>query len=103
MPGPDHRVFYLCRAGEVLAEVAYAPEAGALRFVTHPGIRRHAETIIAQPHSDGVIGFDVRETAAGTERFLGCNPRFWIDMEKAMLAGLNVVALGLWPLGIARR
>lgn len=97
VPGPDLSAFYLCRAGRILAEVAYAPDAGALRFIEHPGIRRHAATIIGHLRYDGVIGFDVREAADGTPCFLECNPRFWINMEKSMLAGLNFVALGLWP------
>lgn len=97
VPGPALRAFYLCRAGQVLAEAVHATAARPFRFIAHPGIRRHAETIIAHLQHDGVIGFHVREAADGTPRFLDCNPRVWIDMERAMLAGVNVIALGLWP------
>ncbi len=57
--------------------------------------------IVSHLAFDGVIGFDIRESPSGFF-FLECNPRFWYNMDIAMVAGLNLVSIGLEPAASGR-
>lgn len=94
--GADLCAFYYCSGGEALAEVVYRPEADALHYLEHRGIREACTKIIRHVGYDGVIGFDVREGSKGLA-FLECNPRFWYNMDLTMLGGMNFIRIGLQP------
>jgi len=93
--GRDLIAFFCCREGRVLDTIVYAKTAGELRFLERNILVTHARRIVAHLACDGVVGFDVREAPDGALSFIECNPRFWYNIDLAMVAGRNFVALGL--------
>lgn len=92
--GRELSAFYLCRRGRILAEVGYYHDKHFVTFVRNEAVRRAAGRIVEHLQYDGVIGFDVMERADRSIALLECNPRFWYNMNYAMLAGLNFVEMG---------
>lgn len=89
--GTDICAFYVCRHGQVQAEAIYRP--GAVEYLRHDRIRNECLKIIRHLRYDGVIGFDIRDDGKALF-FLECNPRFWYNMDRVMLAGMNFVEIG---------
>jgi len=95
--GLDLCAFYLCRNGNIELEVLYHNGGHFIAFIKHPEIGRQCRKIIEAVNYDGVIGFDIRQSASNNLFFLECNPLFWYNMELVMLAGYNFVEMGLRP------
>jgi hypothetical protein len=93
--GRDLCAFYFCRQGKIQLEALYHHGGHFLEFIDHDNIRRQCRRIIKATKYDGVIGFDIRQRGASDFYFLECNPRFWYNMELAMLAGFNFVEVGV--------
>jgi biotin carboxylase len=95
-PGRDLCVSAFCRGGEVVAELMYLRAHGVFSFVSNPQLSDYVRRIARQFAYDGVLCFDARlDEASGEVTLIECNPRFWFNMDVAMRAGLNFVALGL--------
>ena len=93
--GDDLCAFYFCENGKIVTETIYYPGPHALKFIEHFGVREECSKIIKHFHYHGIVGFDLRTDSAGRIFFLECNPRFWRNMDMAMLAGMNPVEVGL--------
>jgi len=51
--------------------------------------------ICAYNNLSGIYNFDMRRDPEGEIYFLECNPRFFFSIAMGMVAGLNLLALGL--------
>lgn len=95
IPGRDLCVFYLCRGGEIVGEVAYTFACHGIRFVQCPKVDAYSRVIAERLALDGVVGFDLRERSDGEVFFIESNPRFWFRMDVMSLAGLDFVRAAL--------
>lgn len=96
VPGEDVCISLFCDGGEVLAEVAYTRRRGTFYFTHDARLSQSARQIARHFRYDGVLAFDSRRTPDGERiEFIECNPRFWFNMDVAMLCGINFVDLGL--------
>jgi biotin carboxylase len=96
--GEDVCISLFCRGGAVLAELAYVRRRARFHHLQVPELSAGARRIARHFAYDGVLAFDGRLTPDGRfGGFIECNPRFWYNMDVAMIAGLNFVALGLAP------
>jgi hypothetical protein len=93
--GRDLCAFYLCREGRIELEVLYHHGGHFIEFIEHQDISQQCRKIIEATNYSGVIGFDIRQRDVSDFYFLECNPRFWYNMELAMLAGFNFVEVGV--------
>lgn len=91
--GVDRSITVFCRRGEVLREVTYSHPGGVFRFEREPGLSAMVAGIVAELALTGVVNFDARLDADGRVWIVECNPRFWFNMDVAMIAGLNFVDL----------
>ncbi len=95
LAGVDICLSSFCQAGEVLATVVYTRGENSICFARHDEFERHAARIAQFFHYTGVLCFDGRLGPDGGVSFIECNPRFWNNMDVAMICGVNFVALGL--------
>ena len=96
VPGQDLCTSLFCDRGEVLAEVAYTRHRGMFHFTHNAVLSAGARRIARHFAYDGVLAFDSRITPDGARvEFIECNPRFWANMDIAMLSGINFVELGI--------
>jgi predicted ATP-grasp superfamily ATP-dependent carboligase len=95
--GREICAFYSCWHGRIVTEVVYHHEDRAMVFMQNDEVHHHATRIVEHFDFHGVIGFDIIERADKSVAFLECNPRFWYNINYAMLAGLNFVEAGLFP------
>jgi predicted ATP-grasp superfamily ATP-dependent carboligase len=93
--GWDVSAFYFCQEGQVKREVVYYHGRYFLEIIEDKSIAAQCRKIIEAIRYSGVIGFDFRQRDDGSFVFLECNPRFWYNMELAMLAGANFVRAGV--------
>ena len=93
--GRDLCAFYFCREGKIELEALYHHGGHFIEFIEHQDISQQCRKIIEATNYNGVIGFDIRQRDADYFYFLECNPRFWYNMELAMLAGPNFVEVGV--------
>lgn len=96
VPGQDLCTSLFCERGNVLAEVAYTRHYGTFYFTQNPILSENTRKIARHFAYDGVLAFDSRITPDGKRvEFIECNPRFWFNIDIAMLSGINFVELGL--------
>jgi len=93
--GRDLCAFYFCREGKIELEALYHHGGHFIEFIEHQDISQQCRKIIEATNYNGVVGFDIRQRDADYFYFLECNPRFWYNMELAMLAGPNFVEVGV--------
>lgn len=94
--GHDISIALYCDSGTVLAEVVYFAQAGIYHFIRNEQISKYAREIASHLRFDGVLCFDARLCPDGRSvKFVECNPRFWYNMDLALIAGINYVRLGL--------
>ncbi|WP_367025640.1 ATP-grasp domain-containing protein [Methylococcus sp. ANG] len=94
--GEDICVSLFCEKGACRQWVAYQRKNGEYRFCRHGRLMDLAQTVARYLQVDGVICFDARlAPGSGMLYLIECNPRFWYNVDYAMLAGANFVALGL--------
>ena len=93
--GSDICISLFCREGEVRASVVYTRDDQTIRFTRHDEFERCARIIAEHCRYTGVLCFDGRLSPSGCVSFIECNPRFWNNMDVAMICGINFVALGL--------
>jgi hypothetical protein len=91
--GVDRSITVLCRDGEVLREVTYSHPGGVFRFEGVQRLSRIVASLVAGLSLTGVVNFDARLDAHGNVWIVECNPRFWFNMDVAMIAGLNFADL----------
>ena len=87
--GTDRCITLFCREGRVLKEVVYEHPGGVFRFLEDKSLSGVAGAIASALKLTGVINFDARIDAQGRVWMIECNPRFYFNMDVAMVAGLN--------------
>jgi biotin carboxylase len=87
--GIDRCITVYCREGQVLKQAIYEHPGGVFRFVEDPELARLAARFASEMNLTGVINFDARIDADGRMWMIECNPRFYFNMDVAMVAGLN--------------
>ncbi|UQN11300.1 ATP-grasp domain-containing protein [Methylococcus capsulatus] len=94
--GEDICVSLFCEKGICRRCVVYQRKNGEYRFRPHGELIEMAQTVARYLQVDGVICFDARLASdSGILYLIECNPRFWYNLDYALLAGVNFVALGL--------
>lgn len=94
--GEEICVSLFCEQGICKQWVAYQRKKGEYRFRRHGELVELAQTVARYLQVDGVICFDARSASdSGILYLIECNPRFWYNVDYALLAGVNFVALGL--------
>nr|WP_081504058.1 ATP-grasp domain-containing protein [Methylococcus capsulatus] len=94
--GEDICVSLFCEQGICRRCVVYQRKNGEYRFRPHGELIELAQTVARYLQVDGVICFDARLASdSGILYLIECNPRFWYNLDYALLAGVNFVALGL--------
>jgi biotin carboxylase len=87
--GIDRCITIFCREGRVLKQAIYEHPGGVFRFVEDAELARLAARFASEMNLTGVINFDARIDAEGRVWMIECNPRFYFNMDVAMVAGLN--------------
>jgi biotin carboxylase len=98
--GVDRCITLFCRDGHVLKQVVYEHPDGVFRFFDDDALAKIAAGIASALNLTGVINFDARIDADGRVWMIECNPRFYFNMDVAMVAGLNIAdwtAIALRP------
>lgn len=87
--GADRCITLSCRDGAVLGQVVYDHAGGAFRFFEDEALSKIAAGIASALKLTGVINFDARIDTQGRVWMIECNPRFYFNMDVAMVAGFN--------------
>ena len=93
--GEDIGSSVFCLKGEVKAFVLHQFQRSVYRTFFDARVLNDIERIARQCQLDGVFNFDMRLSADGEVYYLECNPRFFFSISRAMIAGINLVAMGL--------
>ncbi|QJD28695.1 ATP-grasp domain-containing protein [Methylococcus geothermalis] len=93
--GEDVCISLFCVEGVCTHRVVYKRKKG-ICFFEHNVLSELAQAIARHVKFDGVICFDARISSGGEAVCLiECNPRFWYNMDFAMVAGVNFAGLGI--------
>ena len=92
--GVDRSITVFCEHGRVTKRIVYTHPDGVFQFLREPALERIVEDIAARLKLSGVFNFDARIDARGKVWMLECNPRFFFNMDVAMVAGLNFAEAG---------
>jgi predicted ATP-grasp superfamily ATP-dependent carboligase len=95
IPGQDVCISLFCREGSIRAAVMYYYDKNTYFFFDCEPLYHLAKQVVEATNFSGVVNFDARLGPSGKVTLIECNPRFWYNMDIAMLAGLNYVTLGL--------
>jgi hypothetical protein len=87
--GVDRSISIFCRDGTILKQAIYDHPRGEFEFVREPGLARIVARIAHDLRLTGVFNFDARVDAEGRVWMIECNPRFFFNMDVAMVAGMN--------------
>jgi hypothetical protein len=87
--GIDRCITVFCRDGRIQKQVVYEHHRGHFRFLEDAALSRVVAEIATTLNLSGVINFDARIDAEGRIWMIECNPRFYFNMDVAMVAGLN--------------
>lgn len=87
--GIDRCITVFCRDGRIRKQIVYEHQRGHFRFLEDHALARVAAEIAAKLNLTGVINFDARIDVDGRIWMIECNPRFYFNMDVAMVAGLN--------------
>jgi predicted ATP-grasp superfamily ATP-dependent carboligase len=81
--------------GETRIVVGYFRRRQQLTFATNDTFLSYASGIGAHLRTDGLLNFDAQITDEGDVYLLECNPRMYLNLDFAALAGLNFISEGL--------
>jgi biotin carboxylase len=87
--GVDRSISIFCRDGAILKQAIYDHPGGEFKFVKEPRLARIVARITHDLRLTGVFNFDARVDAEGRVWMIECNPRFFFNMDVAMVAGMN--------------
>lgn len=87
--GVDRCITLFCRNGKTSKQVVYEHPGGVFRFFEDDALAKIASRFVSALNLTGVINFDARIDAGGRVWMIECNPRFYFNMDVAMVAGLN--------------
>ncbi len=89
MAGEDWSITVFCRNGAITKQVVYTHPNDVFRFAPQPALENITARIVQTMNLSGVINFDARIAPDGKVWMIECNPRFYFNMDVAMVAGLN--------------
>lgn len=98
--GIDRCITVFCRDGRIRKQVVYEHHRGHFRFLEDDALSRVVAEIASTLNLNGVINFDARIDAEGRIWMIECNPRFYFNMDVAMVAGLNFADWNAMSAGI---
>ncbi|MEJ6022119.1 ATP-grasp domain-containing protein [Ramlibacter sp. PS4R-6] len=102
--GSDVNALLLCKAGDIVAAIAYGLDAGEFRVVDEPRLWALLARAASALQLDGAIGFDMRVGTDGRPWFIECNPRFTYEGSLVgLLSGYNIIREFLVPGTLAPR
>lgn len=87
--GDDRSISVFCRDGTVLKQAIYEHPEGEFRFRKEPALEKLVAEIARELKLTGVFNFDARIDREGRVWMIECNPRFFFNMDVAMVAGMN--------------
>lgn len=87
--GEDRSISIFCRDGAVLKRAIYEHPEGEFRFRKEPALEKLVGEIARELKLTGVFNFDARIDRQGRVWMIECNPRFFFNMDVAMVAGMN--------------
>lgn len=91
--GEDLSITVFCRDGEITKQVVFSHPHGVFRFIRQPELEAITAYIVKTMNLSGVINFDARIAADNKVWMIECNPRFYFNMDVAMVAGVNFARL----------
>lgn len=91
--GEDRSITIFCRKGKVEKQVVYHHPNDVFQFVEEAELSALAADIAQDLNLEGVINFDARVDEDGKVWLIECNPRFYFNMDVAMVAGVNFADL----------
>jgi hypothetical protein len=95
IPGEDISAGVFCVSGEVRAFIAYRYHHQTHATFFDESIFTDIGRLAQHLKLEGVFNFDMRRAENGRIFFLECNPRFFIKLAMAMIAGIDFIGLGL--------
>jgi hypothetical protein len=95
IPGEDISAGVFCAAGEIRGFIAYRYHHQTHMTFFDQSVFDDIGRLARHLNLEGVFNFDMRSTKEGRIFFVECNPRFFIKLAMAMIAGINFVGLGL--------
>jgi len=87
--GEDRSLTVFCHEGRVCSEIVYSHPDGVFAFTSEPAFSALVRSLVKDMKLSGVFNFDARIEAGGKVWLIECNPRFFYNMDVAMVAGLN--------------
>jgi glutathione synthase/RimK-type ligase-like ATP-grasp enzyme len=74
----------------------YHWKSGKAEFIDHPELLQLGEKILSALNYTGIAEFDVRVDADDQRpRFIECNPRLWMSIDKSLWVGVDFVEAGI--------
>jgi hypothetical protein len=93
--GEDLCASVFCADGDIKAAVMHRYARNSFSTFFRQSVMENISDICAHQNLSGVYNFDMRRDPEGDVYFLECNPRFFFSIAMGMVAGLNLLALGL--------
>ncbi len=91
--GQDCSLTVFCQEGRVSSEATYSHPDGVFAFTSEPEFSALVHGLVRRLKLSGVFNFDARIGRDGKVWLIECNPRFFYNMDVAMVAGLNFARL----------
>lgn len=87
--GEDCSITVFCRHGVIEKQVVYSHPNDVFNFAEQPEFEALVVQIVRDLDLNGVINFDARIERDGSVWLIECNPRFYFNMDVAMVLGVN--------------
>jgi biotin carboxylase len=91
--GEDRSMTVFCRDGVIEKQVVYSHPDDVFRFIEDTAFGEIVADIARDLRLNGVINFDARIEPSGRIWLIECNPRFYFNMDVAMVLGANFADL----------
>jgi biotin carboxylase len=91
--GEDRSITVFCRDGSIEKQVVYSHPDDVFRFADEPALEGLVAEIVRDLDLNGVVNFDARTGPDGRVWLIECNPRFYFNMDVAMVLGVNFADL----------
>jgi predicted ATP-grasp superfamily ATP-dependent carboligase len=95
IPGHHIGLSVLTIQGKVVASVVHQILSQRFCFAPNEEYARFGAEVARHMGTDGVMNYDAQLTPDGVVYLLECNPRVYLSMDYAAIAGINFIAMGL--------
>jgi len=93
--GEDTGLSVLVRSGRIVASLIHQVRSRRFYFFHCEEFLRIGEALATDYNCDGILHIDAQMTPSGELYLLECNPRVYLSMDYAALAGINLIELGI--------